>query len=424
MKNFLDNIFSRSNNLDYISREIKNLTSKTPSHRIFEAINSYSAESEIRYVGGCIRKIINNETVDDIDLATNLEPKQVCDALSRKDIKYYETGAEHGTITAIIDEYLFEITSLRKDIQTDGRHAKVEFSKNWKEDASRRDFTINSIYSDKDGNLFDPYNGKKDLENGYINFIGNTDVRIKEDYLRILRYLRFFINYSKQPHNPETIRKLKINIGGISKLSKERLLDELRKIVSLTTLEKISKDRLILDLISVIFPELKNIKIFSKLNDNQKVFLVDTDFIFLISLMIVDGTDNVDYFLYKFNISKKNQKRIKIIDEFFKENKNKNTFSEKNMNKIFYYNGRQAVIDILRFRIITTKKFDKKLIELIKFYKDKTSLIMPVGANVLMTKYKIPEGKQLGLKLKKIEEEWVKNDFKISDEQIEQIVNN
>ena len=424
MKNFLDNIFSRSNNLDYISREIKNLTSKTPSHRIFEAINSYSAESEIRYVGGCIRKIINNERVDDIDLATNLEPKQVCDALSRKDIKYYETGAEHGTITAIIDEYLFEITSLRKDIQTDGRHAKVEFSKNWKEDASRRDFTINSIYSDKDGNLFDPYNGKKDLENGFINFIGNTDVRIKEDYLRILRYLRFFINYSKQPHNPETIRKLKINIGGISKLSKERLLDELRKIVSLTTLEKISKDRLILDLISIIFPELKNIKIFSKLNENQKVFLVNTDFIFLISLMIVDGTDNVDYFLYKFNISKKNQKRIKIIDEFFKENKNKNTFSEKNMNKIFYYNGRQAVIDILQFRIITAKKFDKKLIELIKFYKDKTSPIMPVGANILMAKYKILEGKQLGLKLKIIEEEWVKNDFKISDEQIEQIVNN
>ena len=424
MKNFLDNIFSRSNNLDRISTEIKNLTLKTPSHQIFEAINSYNAESEIRYVGGCVRKIINNEKVDDIDLATNLEPKQVCDALSRKDIKYYETGAEHGTITAIIDEYLFEITSLRKDIQTDGRHAKVEFSKNWKEDASRRDFTINSIYSDKDGNLFDPYNGKKDLENGYVNFIGNVDERIKEDYLRILRYLRFFINYSKQPHNPEIIKKLRINIGGISKLSKERLLDELRKIVSLTTLKKISKDRLILDLISVIFPELKNIKIFSKLNENQKAFLFDTDFIFLLSLMIVDGTDNVDYFLYKFNISKKNQKRIKIIDKFFKEKKNINTFSEKNMNKIFYYSGRQAVIDILQFRIINSKKFDKKLMELIKIYKDKISPIMPVRADVLMTKYKIPEGKQLGLKLKIIEDEWVKNDFKISEKQIEQIVNN
>ena len=424
MKNFLDKIFFRSNNLEKISQNIKDLTKKTLAYKIFDAIDTFAPESEIRYVGGCIRKIIKNEKVDDIDMATNLEPNEVCAALKKNKINYYKTGIEHGTITAIIDDNKFEITSLREDVLTDGRHAKVKFSKSWKEDASRRDFTINSIYSDKDGNLFDPYNGKKDLENGYINFIGNTDVRIKEDYLRILRYLRFFINYSKQPHNPETIRKLKINIGGISKLSKERLLDELRKIVSLTTLEKISKDRLILDLISVIFPELKNIKIFSKLNENQKVFLVDTDFIFLISLMIVDGTDNVDYFLYKFNISKKNQKRIKIIDEFFKENKNKNTFSEKNMNKIFYYNGRQAVIDILQFRIITAKKFDKKLIELIKFYKDKTSPIMPVGANVLMAKYKIPEGKQLGLKLKIIEEEWVKNDFKISDEQIEQIVKN
>ena len=140
--------------------------------------------------------------------------------------------------------------------------------------------------------------------------------------------------------------------------------------------------------------------------------------------MIVDGTDNVDYFLYKFNISKKNQKRIKIIDKFFKEKKNINTFSEKNMNKIFYYSGRQAVIDILQFRIINSKKFDKKFMELIKIYKDKISPVMPVRADVLMTKYKIPEGKQLGLKLKIIEDEWVKNDFKISDEQIEQIVNN
>ena len=424
MKNILDNIFSRSNNLDHISREIKNLTSKSSSHRIFEAINSYSSESEIRYVGGCIRKIIKNERVDDIDLATNLEPKQICDALSKKDIKYYETGAEHGTITAIIDEYLFEITSLRKDIQTDGRHAKVEFSKNWLEDASRRDFTINSIYSDKDGNLFDPYNGKKDLENGYINFIGNIDVRIKEDYLRILRYIRFFTNYSKKPHNPETIRKLKINIGGISKLSKDRLLDELRKIVSLTTLEKISKDRLILDLISVIFPELKNIKIFSRLNENQKASLVDTDFIFMLSLMIVDGKDNVDYFLYKFNISKKNQKRIKIIDEFFKENKNKNVFSEKNMNKIFYYNGRQAVIDILNFRIIKSKNPEKNLINLVELYKDKISPIMPINADLIMKKYQIPEGKQLGIKLKMIEDEWVNNNFNISDQKVDHIINN
>ena len=89
----------------------------------------------------------------------------------KKNIKYYESGIEHGTITALINNDKFEITSLRKDVDTDGRHAKVEFSKDWKEDASRRDFTINSIYSDRDGNLFDPFDGKRDLENGLVNFM-------------------------------------------------------------------------------------------------------------------------------------------------------------------------------------------------------------------------------------------------------------
>ena len=177
-------------------------------------------------------------------MATNLDPQKVCEVLKENKIDYYETGIEHGTITALIEGYKFEITSLREDILTDGRHAKVKFSKNWKEDALRRDFTINSIYADEDGNLFDPFEGKKDLENGFVNFIGDADKRIKEDYLRILRYLRFFAYYSKHPHNPELIRKLKINIGGISKLSKERLLDELKKITHLEILEKLADDKL------------------------------------------------------------------------------------------------------------------------------------------------------------------------------------
>ena len=219
MKNILDKFFSRSKNLDYISQNLKQITLTTPTNKIFEAINNFSEKSEIRYVGGCVRKVIKKENVDDIDLATNLTPPEVCEALKNKQISYYETGIEHGTITALIDEHKFEITSLRKDISTDGRHAEVAFSLDWREDASRRDFTINSIYADSDGNLFDPYDGKTDLENGLINFIGNADKRIKEDYLRILRYLRFFLSYSKQPHNLEVIRKLKINIGGVSKLS-------------------------------------------------------------------------------------------------------------------------------------------------------------------------------------------------------------
>ncbi|MBD1141056.1 CCA tRNA nucleotidyltransferase [Pelagibacterales bacterium SAG-MED39] len=423
MKSLLNTIFFRSNNLDYISKNIKDLTTKTFAHKIFEAINSFSSESEVRYVGGCIRKIINKEKVDDIDLATNLEPEQVCESLKRNNINYFETGIDHGTVTAILNEQKFEITTLREDIFTDGRHAKVKFTKNWKEDSIRRDFTINSIYSDPYGNIFDPHDGKKDLENGVLKFIGNADQRVKEDYLRILRYIRFYINYSKQPHNIEIIKKLKMNIGGISKLSKERLLNELKKMSNLNTLEKLTKDKISLELIQMIFPELKNINIFSKLNSIKKEIFNEVDFIFLLSLMIIDTSDNTDYFLYKFNISKKDHKRIKIIDNFYREKIRSNRFTENNMNKIFYYNGKQAVIDILNFTLIKSKKFDINLKKLIELYKKKSIPIMPISAHTLMTKYNVPHGKKLGEKLKTIEEEWVKNNFKISDQQVDTIVN-
>jgi len=422
MDNFLDKIFFRSRNLDYISQNLINLTTQTPAKRIFEALNTYSESSEVRYVGGCVRKVIKKETVDDIDLATNLVPNEVCDALKKQNINFYETGIQHGTITAIIDDHKYEITSLRKDVSTDGRHAKVEFSSDWKEDAARRDFSINSIYSDKDGNLFDPYNGKKDLESGNINFIGDSENRIKEDYLRILRYVRFFINYSNQSHDLNIIKKIKKNIGGVSKLSSERLLDEFKKLTRSNAFLKIFNDKISLELIEIIFPQLKNLENFKKLNSHAIDNLAKVDFIFLLSLLIVDGSDNTDYFIYKFNISKKDQKRLKSIDLFYKENVSIKNFNEKNFNKIFYYNGKQTVIDIINYKLFTSSKVEKKLLKLLETYKDKVIPTLPIDASTLMTKYNIAEGKMLGNKLKLIEEIWVQNSFQISEKQIQKII--
>ena len=422
MDNFLNKIFFRSRNLDYISKNLKDITHQTPVNKIFEAINSHSESSEVRYVGGCIRKIIKKEVVDDIDLATNLKPNEVCEALKKKAINYYETGIEHGTITAIIDDHKFEITSLRKDVVTDGRHAKVDYSSNWKEDAARRDFSINSIYSDNEGNLFDPHNGKKDLENGHIKFIGDAENRIKEDYLRILRYIRFFVNYSNHKHNPEIIKIIKRNIGGVSKISSERLLDEFKKLSKSDGFIKLFSDKESLELIEIIFPQLKYLSSFKKQNSYATNNLSKVDFIFLLSLMIVDESDNTDYFIYKFNISKKDQKRLRLIDLFYKTNMNIKNFTEKNFNKIFYFNGKQAVIDIINFKLFKSNKVEKNLIKLMEVYKDKIKPTMPVGANVLMSKYNIPEGKILGNKLKSIEELWVQNGFQISDKQIQKII--
>ena len=424
MIDLINKFFSFSKHLDGKPSSFKELKKKKEIKKLFLAIENYSEDSEIRYVGGCVRKILNNEIVDDIDFAVNLKPEECSAALKENNIKFFEIGISHGTIIAVIDSYKFEITSLRKDLITDGRHAKVAFTTDWQEDASRRDFTINAIFSDIHGNLYDPFDGKKDLEIGKIKFIGDADKRIKEDYLRILRYIRFFLNYSKIEHDDKIRKIIKQNLNGISNISSERLLDEFKKLVISSSFLKLFKDPFCLELINLIFPQFKNLDIFKNLNKFAEINIKKVDFIFLISLMLIDNTDNVEYFLFKFNISSIDKKRILFLNKFYNKEINKNYFSKNNLWKIFYYNGKQALFDLIYFEIFKSKKINKKLIALLEYFKDKEVPVFPVKAVNLMEKYNIPEGKQLGLKLKKIEEQWIKNDFTVLDNEIEQIFKN
>ena len=204
----MKNIISKLINLDkkkiFKDIEFSKLRENYEISYLFNCFASYDENTELRFVGGCVRKILSEEAIDDIDLATNANPDLILKILNKNNINYYSTGIKHGTITALIKDKKFEITSLRKDVQTDGRFAEVEFTDDWYEDASRRDFSINSIYSDINGNLYDPFNGVNDLKKGLVKFIGNAEDRIKEDYLRILRYIRFYLNYSEIEHDKET----------------------------------------------------------------------------------------------------------------------------------------------------------------------------------------------------------------------------
>jgi len=292
MNNFFKKIFKIKREINLKEKSFLKIIENTKVSNIFESIENYNDTSEVRYVGGCVRKILNKENFDDIDLATNINPTQLKECLNTNKISFFETGIEHGTITANIENKNFEITSLRKDIETDGRHALVKYTTDWNEDALRRDFTINAIYSDKQGNLFDPHDGAKDLENGLVNFIGDPDKRIKEDYLRILRYVRFFLNYSKHSHNKEIKKIIKKNINGIKNLSKERLIDELKKIILSKGFTKLNKDDFCKEVILIVFPQLKNLNILDKLSKYSISVLDKKDFIFLISLLIIDKTDN------------------------------------------------------------------------------------------------------------------------------------
>ncbi len=424
MKEFLIKLLNKKRERTSKELSFKNIQKDTNISEIFNAINSFNSESEIRYVGGCVRKILNGEKFDDIDLATNLNPQEVKTALEKNKINYFETGVEHGTITARIEKKNFEITSLRKDIKTDGRHALVEFTKDWKEDSLRRDFSINSIYSDADGNLFDPNDGVKDLKEGVIKFIGNPDKRIKEDYLRILRYLRFFVNYSKKDHDPEIKKVIKQNIGGIINLSKERLIDEFKKLILSNGFLNIYKDDFSQDLLLLIFPQLKNLNVFKKLNKYNKNILPKKDFIFLLALLIVDETDNAEYFLYKYNVSKEAKKRIIFLKDFLTKNIDKNIFSKDNLEKLFYYNGKSYLIDLIDFYLLKFNKNNKKIINLKSYFEKKEKPLFPIKAKNIMEKYNIKEGRELGEKLENLEKIWVENSFKISDSEIEKIFSN
>ena len=423
MISILKSLFKKKNNLNFVKLKLQVLKNKTNVSIIFNLINNFSQDSEVRFVGGCLRKILNAEEIDDIDLATNLEPHLVCEIFSKNKVEFYKSGIEHGTITAKIKNTNFEITSLRKDVVTDGRHAKVEFSKNWYEDASRRDFTINSIYSDLEGNLYDPFNGKKDLENGYVKFIGKEENRIKEDYLRILRYLRFFLNYSKKDHSKNTKKIIRKNIDGIIKISSERLLDELKKIILSKNFLNIYKDKFILEILQLIFPQLINLNILNSLNENQKIILKNKDFFFIISLMIIDDTDNTDYFLYKFNIPNEQKKRIQLLKTYYLENKKKNIIQQERLWKILYQNNKSVLNDVIDFNIINNKNSYKKLIEFKEFFKSKDVPKLHINAKYVMEKFNIKEGPYLGQILKKIEKNWMENQFKINDEKIKEIIN-
>ena len=422
MIKFLKNLLKSKTETFKDKTNFKELVSKKEVQELFKLINSYSNESEVRFVGGCVRKLINNEVVDDIDLSTNLRPEKVIEILKNNNINFYETGINHGTVTAVINDKSFEITSLRKDIKTDGRHAQVKYTKDWLDDASRRDFTINAIYSDIEGNLFDPFNGKNDLNNGLIKFIGDPAIRIKEDYLRILRYIRFSLVYSKNQHDKNTLKIIKQNLSGLKIVSKNRQLQELKKIISIEDFNKINLDKYLKELFLLIFPEIKLINRINNLDNLKNDILRNKSFEFILSILLIDNTEDCDYFIYKYNLSNKEKDKINLLNSIFSEEPNSEYFTKDNLLKILLQKGKENLIDILDFKILISKKNKDQLLDIKNFFNNCEVPEMPVKAKDLIVKFQLKEGKMLGSILREIEEQWLNNNFKISDTQIENIV--
>lgn len=203
------------------------------TRRVLEALEAAGGPGCARFVGGCVRNALLGEPVDDLDLATPLRPETTMAALQAAGLKVVPTGVEHGTVTAVSDGRPYEITTLRRDVQTDGRRAVVAFTEDWAEDAARRDFRLNALYADGAGRVFDPTGaGLADLEARRIIFVGEARTRIREDYLRILRFFRFHAWYGRgEPDADGLAASAELRIG-IGRLSVERTFKELMKLLA------------------------------------------------------------------------------------------------------------------------------------------------------------------------------------------------
>ena len=386
---------------------------------IFSYLNDIGKESAVRFVGGCVRKVIYGESIDDIDLATSLEPDEIKKRLNKENIKVLNTGISHGTVTVILNEKKFEITTLRRDVSTDGRHAKVEFTSSWEEDASRRDFTINTIYADIEGRIFDPLNGISDLQNGIIKFIGSPEERIQEDYLRILRYFRFFTQYSKVDYDQNIIRSIKQYINGLNKISNERIFDELKKILTLKNVYRLFSHNTSKEIFLNIFPQFKyyeRLKIIdsldSKLRDKYDNYLI-------LASLILDQTNNYEYFCHKYKMSNSIKNRFKYISINFENLGRKKFFSEENLKKLIYLSNKSSVRDLLLFSICANKKIKTISIEKLINYVSKCEIPkFPISGDYLK-KYGYEAGEVLGKKLKSLEEKWIENNFIIEQKVID-----
>ena len=386
---------------------------------IFSCLNEIGKENKVRFVGGCVRKAICGENIDDIDLATSLEPNEVKKRLSRENIKVLDTGISHGTVTAILNNKKFEITTLRKDISTDGRHANVEYTLNWENDALRRDFTINAIYADIEGRIFDPLNGISDLQNNKIKFIGSSEERIQEDYLRILRYFRFFTQYSESNHDQEVIRAIKKNINGLNKISNERIYEELKKILELKNLYNLFSDNSSKEIILSIFPQFKyyeRLKIINRLNQKMRNRY---DLYLILALIIVDDSNDFEYFCHKYKVSNNIKSRLKNISQNYENCKSKKFYSEKNIKKLIYLTNKDYVRDLLLFSICINNKIKIFDIEKLINYASTCKIPQfPISGNYLK-KYGYESGLTLGKKLKSLEEKWIENNFVMDKKVVE-----
>lgn len=385
--------------------------------KIFSLLNE--KEDTTRFVGGCVRDSIIGLKTNDIDIATKLNPEDVVKILGSESIKVVPTGIDHGTVSVFSKDFNFEITTLRSDISTDGRHAEVIFSDSWEEDSLRRDFTINSIYLKQNGELYDPHNGIQNLKDKKIIFIGNPDERINEDYLRILRFFRFnaFYGNNNLKLSSDSIKACTKNKNKIKKLSSERVQNEFFKILNSSDPYFIVSIMRKIEILDLLFEHKVETKIFKKLLLIEKENSFSKNHILrFASLALKNKKINANN-LQMFNFSKKERKELCLLtnQEFEIHNK----LNKSDIKKILYSIDRKTLKDMAKLswalsnNRVTNKNWKNVLSQI-----DKVAIpIFPLKAKDILD-YGLEEGPIIGEILKTVEQDWIDSNFEHNKEDL------
>ena len=374
--------------------------------RVFRAVEKHGGV--LRFVGGAVRDALAGVEGYDYDLATDLSPDELMEACNDEGIKTVPIGIKFGTLGVMVNDKLIEITSLRKDIKTDGRHAEVEFTDDWLEDAARRDLTINAVYADEKGNVFDYFNGIEDLKNGIIHFIGKPEQRIEEDYLRILRFFRFYSKFGKTAIDEKALNACIKNKDNLKKLSIERIRDELIKLARTKNFAKTLKIMFDNGILDYVMPPSNNLDKLQHLIDMVSDLKIEPSVLRRLFILYNPNDHLAGNLADRMHLSKKHREYLMRLA---KVECKANDFNNNNfIRELIYRYDKDFCLDKLLIAYALEKKNWQNVPDILKKIQNMQIPSFPVRGQDIVGLAKIPE-KFVGVIIHSLENYWISHEF-------------
>jgi poly(A) polymerase len=370
-----------------------------------------------RIVGGAVRDALLGRTVTDADLATVFVPAEVIARAEAAGMRCVPTGIEHGTVTVIVEGHPFEVTTLRRDVETDGRHAVVRFTTDWTEDARRRDFTMNALYCDAAGEVLDPLDGLADLMAGRVRFVGAAEDRIREDYLRILRFFRFFAVYGKGRPDPEALKACARLKSGLATLSAERVWAELKRLLRAPDPARALLWMRTAEILQKVLPESWGIDAIHRVVEVGRKEGWEPDALFRLEAILPPHRARIDALVERLRLSRAEAQRLSSWADAPEPDI---AMSETELAQVLYRSGRQGMQD--RIRHALAREIDKDNEEaagalrlLAAFVAGWEPPVFPISGKDLVAAGVAP-GPDVGKRLRELEARWIESGFRLSRE--------